>query len=306
MRLLAAIAVILLSTVLPAAAQPDAAAERVVVTRQDLLEMTEAGLPVSLIVKTVRNADEVPALQPLDLISLQRLGVAAEVLEAVVEHGGRSAEDESAVRARPASPADAPRRIRVSAKLDSKRRWFKNPFSSDEGVLTIYWAVALDGPGAAVADCPREPICWCANSIGEKTCSQPDDKLWSRYLACHRAVEMTLGEGVEIFDLQLTGSAPSEIRVIPFVMIRERDDSLRLEAWSSIDHGPSYLAVEPGEATSFDAEWNLALDDAGSRTDFRVVSSRFDAEGDSQPGRRVTRIRPASGAELLPSGLCRP
>ena len=241
MRLPSAIGVILLLATHPAGAQiqPETAAEKVVVSRQDLLEMTEAGLPVSLIVKTVRNADEVPALQPLDLISLQRLGVAPEVLEAVVEHGSASAENQPATDTKASASSAGPRRIRISAKLDSKRRWFNNPFGSDEGTLTIYWGVALDGSGAAVADCPQEPICWCADSIGEKTCSQPDEELWQRYLSCHRAVEMTLGEGVEVFDFELTGAQPSEIRIMPFAMVRERDDSLRLEAWSSIDHGPS-------------------------------------------------------------------
>lgn len=316
-RAAAACVISVLLSSLPAAAQQDAS-ERVVVTRQDLIEMTDAELPTSLIVKAVRAADAVPSLQPNDLISLRRLGVAPEVLEAVVERGSaepRAAEPESVAPDPPEAeplagePAASPgkRRMRISARLESKRGWLRNPFGSsgDEG-FAVYWTVSLEGEGARISGCPREPICWCADSIGQKTCSELGDELWDDWLSCHRAVEMRPGETVEVFDFEVEGGAPEAIRVAPLAMVRARDDSMRLEAWSNEVLGPAYLAIEPKGAETFDGEWELLLTAAGSKTDLRISTTRFETPGDAGSGENPGRIRPASGSDLLPADLCKP
>ncbi len=289
-----------------AAAQTPPSTEKITVTQQDLLDMTEAGLPTSLIVKTVRAAMEIPALNPRDLISLRRLGVAPEVLEAVVERGLAAAPAEEPVE--PVEPVGK-RRVRVSARLESKRSWYKKPFGGGEGGFAVYWAVQLVGEGAAVEGCPREPICWCSDSIGNRTCSDPDEELWREYLACHRVVEMRPDEGAAVFDFELTGPTPEEIRIAPLVMVRERDGSMRLEAWSSSGLGPTYAALTPGAAGGFTAELELLLETSGSRADLQISTSRFEATGDSRPRRGVRgviELRPAAGVDLLPAEGCTP
>ena len=328
MRFLAAICALWFLSA-PVGAQ-ESAGERVVVTRQDLIDMTDADLPTSLIVKTVQAADEVPNLQPADLISLRTLGVAPEVLEAVVGHASPAppASEPSAVpdpatepapseqgpaavsKAPEAPPAAVPdrRRVRVSARLESKRGWLRNPFgSSDDGGFAVYWAVSVDGEGTSVAGCPREPICWCADTIGQKTCSQPGEKLWNDWLVCHRAVEMQPGKAVEVLDFELQGPNPKAIRIAPLAMVRMRDDSMRLEAWSNEILGPAYLSIEPrDDARRFDGEWELLLTAGGSKTDLRVSTSRFSRGSEAPRADSPGRIRPASGVDLLPAGLCKP
>ena len=57
----------------------------VIVTKEDLVEMTQEGLPESLIIKAVESADRVPTLQPKELTELVAKGVSTNVLEAAIE-----------------------------------------------------------------------------------------------------------------------------------------------------------------------------------------------------------------------------
>lgn|GEM_PF-2637159 len=331
MRLLLALA--LLTAAAAIAQQP------VVVTQQDLIEMTESDLPTSLIVKTVRAADRVPVLGPQDLISLTRLGVASEVLEAVVERAGtmprpsvdpmpRDARTPQPAPSQPepepereptpaepdpaapapadAAPDEAPRnRFRLTAAMAARRGWGRKPFSTDKRPFAVYWALtALDDQGkpTPLAGCPREPVCWCGDPIGRKRCAQPGNPEWGAYLSCLRPTEMVPGESVDLFDIEVPGEV-RELRAVPFVGVLEKDDSMYLEPWTSDSVGPAYVSVRPEPGQTYEATVEAELS-SGRKPNFTLARESFRlADPTERPPADAISLRPAAGVDLTPGNL---
>lgn len=310
------------------------AQQPVVVTQQDLIEMTESGLPTSLIVKTVRTADQVPLLGPQDLISLTRLGVASEVLEAVVDRAGtmpRPSVDPMPRDARtphpapsqpqpepvPAAPtpaepdADTPvdevprNRFRLTAAMAARRGWGRKPFSTDKRPFAVYWALtALDDQGKTtpLAGCPREPICWCGDPIGRKRCAQPGAPEWDDHLSCLRPTEMVPGESVDLFDVEVPGEV-RELRAVPFVGVLEKDDSMYLEPWTSDSVGPTYVSIRPESGQAYEATVEAELS-SGRKPNFTLARESFRlSDPTERPPADAISLRPAAGVDLTPGNL---
>ena len=249
-----------------------AAQDRVVITKADLLRMTDTGLPVSLIVKTIESADELPVLQPADLTELASKGVAPEVLEAVVERKRPGASEEQV-----SEGPEGFRRVRVIAQIKKKRMFF-GVISSGNDSLAVYWAVAaLDGEGRPlpVSECPREPACWCSTEAGESTCAKPGNAAWDRRFSCFQAVEMTPEESLEILDLEPPESAV-EVRVYAFYMARDKSGAIFMEPFQS-ESGAAYLMIDPRRSRDYSAEASLALAvGRGAYTRLSLAVRRFD------------------------------
>ena len=311
---------LLLLTFTAAAYAQQAEPERVVVTQQDLIDMTESRLPVSLILKTVRAAHVVPTLGPQDLISLTRLGVSSEVLEAVVERSGGGPRPSTDPLPRgernpipSAEPSEEPpdsgagqeSRFRLTASLNVRRGWGGSPFSSDKRPFAVYWALtALDDRGSPIPlrGCPREPICWCGDPLGRKRCANPGAAEWDSFLSCLRAVEMTPGQAVDLFDLEIPGEV-RELRATPFVGVLAKDDSMYLEPWTSESVGPAYVSVRPEPGQAYEAEIQTELT-AGRKPNLVLGQESFRLRDATQrPLADAIALRPASGVDMTPASL---
>jgi len=289
--------------------------ERLVVSQQDLIDMTESQLSVSLIVKTVRAADVVPILGPQDLISLTRLGVASEVLEAVVERSGGApgpAADPLPRQARapqpaPSAPAPAasPNRLELSASLATRRGWGRAPFSSDKRPFAVYWALtALDENGSptTLQSCPKEPICWCGDPLGRKRCSSPGSPEWDSHLSCMRAVEMAPGESMSLFDVEVPGEV-EEVRITPFVGVLAKDDSMYLEPWTSDSVGPAYISVRPEPGQTYEATIDAELT-PGRKPNLVLRQESFRLhDATRRPPAEAISLRPAAEVDVSPADL---
>ncbi len=249
-----------------------AAQERVVITKADLVRMAETGLPVSLIVKTVESADELPVLQPSDLTELAGKGVAPEVLEAVVERKRPGVSE-----ARRSDLPEVFRRVRVNALVKKKRALF-GMMSSGGDSFAVYWAVAaLDGQGRplAVGSCRREPACWCATAAGDSTCAKPGGAAWDERFSCFQAVEMTPNETAEILDFEPPVGAET-IRVYAFYMARDKSGAIFMEPFQSRSSA-AYLEIDPRGSRDYSAEADLTLEiGRGADTSLALTVRRFD------------------------------
>ncbi len=234
--------------------------------------MAETGLPVSLIVKTVESADELPVLQPADLTKLASQGVAPEVLEAVVERK-RLGTYEKRLSGRP----EAFRKVRVTAQIKKKRLFF-GVISSANDALPVYWGVAaLDGGGKPlpVDGCVRESACWCLTATGEGTCAKPGGQAWDQRFSCFQAIKMKQDETVEVLDMA-PPEAAAEIRVYAFFMARDSSGAVYMEPYGS-EIGPAYLSISLHGSRDYTAEAHLSMEvGRGTDTTTSLAVRRFD------------------------------
>jgi len=258
-----------------------AQAERVVLTQDDLLRMADTGLPVSLIVKVIESADEVPVLQPQDITDLAGKGVPVEALEAIVARKGRTVPSEPAAAA-PANPAN--RRVNITATLDQSRSLLGG-FRKGSDAFAVYWgAAALNAAGAVlpIESCPKQPACWCVSASGEKTCATENEPAWRQRFSCFQTTEMAPGEAMPVFSLDAP-QGTTEVRVYPFYMVQEKTGAVRLASWDS-DGSSAYVSVEPRGSQSYTAEAGISLTvGRNAKTDLTMPVKRFDADGE-RPG----------------------
>jgi hypothetical protein len=258
-----------------------AQAERVVLTQDDLVRMADTGLPVSLIVKVIESADEVPVLQPQDITDLAAKGVPVEALEAIVARKGRTAP--SAPAAAAATPAG--RRVNITATLDQRRGLLGGFQKSDAEAFAVYWgAAALNAEGTVlpIESCPKQPACWCVSATGEKTCAAENEPAWRQRFSCFQAAEMTPGEAMPVFSLDAP-QGTAELRVYPFYMVQEKGGAVRLASWDSAG-ASAYVSVEPRGSESYSAEAGLSLIvSRNAKTDLTMPVKRFNADGE-RPG----------------------
>ena len=268
---------ILLATALTSIAW--AQAERVVLTQDDLLRMADTGLPVSLIVKVIESADEVPVLQPQDITDLAGKGVSVEALEAVVARKSRTAPSERA-----AAPASANRRVNITATLDQRRSLLRG-FQKNSAAFAVYWgAAAIDAGGAVlpIESCPKEPACWCVSASGEKTCTAENEPSWQQRFSCFEATQMAPGDAMTVFSLAAP-QGTTELRFYPFYMVQEKSGDVRLASWDSAGSS-AYVSVEPRGSESYTAEAGISLTvGRNAKTDLTLPVKRFDANGE-RPG----------------------
>lgn len=261
-----------------------AQAERVVLTQDDLVRMADTGLPVSLIVKVIESADEVPVLQPQDITDLAGKGVPVEALEAVVARKGRTAP--GAAPAAPAvSAAPAGRRVNITATLDQRRGVLGGLQKGAADVFAVYWgAAALNAEGSVlpIESCPKQPACWCVSASGERTCAAENEPAWRQRFSCFQAIEMAPGAAMPVFSLDAP-QGTAEVRVYPFYMVQEKGAAVRLASWDS-GGAPAYLSVEPRGAESYTAEAGISMTVArNAKTDLTMPVKRFDVDGE-RPG----------------------
>ena len=247
--------------------------------------MAETGLPVSLIVKTVETADELPVLQPSDLTELVAKGVAPEVLEAIVERKRPAASEPSPAAEPTAEPTAEPaverpetyRRVRVTAQIKKKRKLF-GMVSAGGDSFAVYWAVAaLDAEGRPlrIDSCRREPACWCSTAAGESTCARPGGEPWDRRFSCFQAVEMIAGEAAEVLDIEPPRPAET-LRVYAFYMARDKSGAIFMEPFRSGAAG-AYLAIDPRGSRDYSAEAVLTLEiGRGADAGMELTVRRFD------------------------------
>ncbi len=261
------------------AASSLAQSERVVLTQEDLLRMADTGLPVSLIVKVIESADEVPVLQPEDVTSLAQKGVPVEALEAVVARKVRVAPSNSS-----ASEFIAKGSVIVTATLEH-RKGLLGSMKKDSAAFAVYWgAAALDADGKTmpVKSCTKQPVCWCVSATGEKTCVSPGEAGWGERFSCYEAMEMEPGQNIAILSLD-TPEGMAELRVYPFYMVQDKDGAMRLTSWDA-DGTAAYLSVEPSGSSDYVAEAGLILSVGRSAsTDLDLPVRRFASSG-SRPG----------------------
>jgi len=284
-----------------------AQSDPVVVTRQDLIDMAEAGLPATLMIKTIEGADEVPTLQPAEVAELAKSGVPAEALEAVLDR-----RRVLQLTKRPEPEIDlSRRRVRVSARLENNKKWFRR-FGRNGEPLAVYWAARIEGDAARSGlQCPRESLCVCSDADGKPICIDPSADAYSERFDCVRVVEMGFGGSSDIFDFHLAAS-PKQVRVYPFVLVEEKNGERYMEAWQTSasprgegdqERRPGYAAISPAESNDFTAELELALELVGSaQTDFRIETTRFDNR-DPRVGvvAGAVAVGAASENELLPN-----
>lgn len=253
-----------------------AQAERVVLTQDDLLRMADTGLPVSLIVKVIESADEVPVLQPQDITDLAGRGVPVEALEAVVARKRTTSGEPST--------ATALRRINITATLDQRRGLLGAIQKGDGDAFAVYWgAAALNDAGSVlpIESCPKQPACWCVAG-GEKTCAAENDPAWRQRFSCFHATEMAPGEALPVFSLDAP-QGTAELRVYPFYMVQEKGGAVRLASWDSAGSS-AYVSVEPRGTESYTAEAGVSLTvGRNAKTDLTLPVKRFDADGE-RPG----------------------
>lgn len=256
-----------------------AQAERVVLTQDDLVRMADTGLPVSLIVKVIESADEVPVLQPQDITDLAGKGVPVEALEVVVARKGRTAPSESAA----AGPAQ--RRVNITATLDQRRSLLGGFQRGGGDAFAVYWgAAALNAAGSVlpIESCPKQPACWCVSATQEKTCAAENEPAWRQRFSCFQATEMAPGDAMPVFSLDVPQGA-AELRIYPFYMVQDKGGAVRLASWDSAG-SPSYISVEPTGSESYTAEAGISLTVArNAKTDLTMPVKRFDAGGE-RPG----------------------
>ena len=256
-----------------------AQAERVVLTQDDLLRMADTGLPVSLIVKVIESADEVPVLQPRDITDLASKGVPVEALEAVVARKGRAAPSEQA-----AAPTSANRRVNITATLD-ERRGLLGVLQKDSAAFAVYWgAAALNAEGSVlpIESCAKQPACWCVSATGEKTCAAENEPAWQQRFSCFQAADMAPGDTMTVFSLDAP-QGTTELRFYPFYMVQEKGGDVRLASWDSAGSS-AYVSVEPRGSESYTAEAGISLTvGRNAKTDLTLPVKRFDADGE-RPG----------------------
>jgi hypothetical protein len=240
--------------------------------------MSDTGLPVSLIVKVIESADEVPVLQPADITDLAQKGVPVEALEAVVARKIRPAL--SATTAAPAAKGT----VSVTATLE-QRKGLLGSMKKDSAAFAVYWgATALDADGKTmpVKSCTKQPVCWCVSATGEKTCVAPGESGWGERFSCYQAVEMEPGQDTAILSLD-TPEGMAELRVYPFYMVQDKDGAIRLTFWVA-DVTAAYFSVEPSGSSDYMAEAGLTLCVGRSaNTDLNLLVRRFASSG-SRPG----------------------
>jgi hypothetical protein len=243
--------------------------------------MADTGLPVSLIVKVVESADEVPVLQPQDITDLAAKGVPVEALEAVVARKGRTAPGQSAAAA-PTTPAN--RRINITATLDQRRGLLGALQKSGTDAFAVYWGAAAFNVAGAVLPidaCPKQPACWCVAG-DEKTCTAENEPAWRQRFSCFQATEMAPGVEMPVFALDVP-QGTTELRVYPFYMVQEKTGSVRLASWDSAGSS-TYVSVEPRGSESYTAQAGVSLTVArNAKTDLTMPVKRFDADGE-RPG----------------------
>lgn len=263
-----------------------AQAERVVLTQEDLLRMADTNLPVSLIVRVIESADEVPVLQPQDVTDLAGKGVPVEALEAVVARKGRAGAGEPAAANPTPRTTSANRRVNVTATLD-QRRGLLSGFRQKGGAdsFAVYWgAAALNAEGAVlpIDSCPKQPACWCVSATGEKSCAAENEPDWRQRFSCFQTTEMAPGEATPVFSLDAPRGT-AELRFYPFYMVEEKGGAVKLASWDSAG-GAAYVSVEPRGSDSYTAEAGISLTvGRNAKTDLTMPVKRFDADGE-RPG----------------------